>query len=346
MSHHTGGNPYHTPPAGLNVPTLQSTHIQNGVSNLARSAIPPVSNVTKPRMSYAASLRQGMTAVRQNLPTVARVAVSSHAPGPHDLSWDSASVTTDTSRRTQDASVSEVQGSATNNQPSLSQAGSSAVNGITNQGSTVQPSGRQTAAHVVVPPWRKPRTVAAVPSSYQPAPLNTTVAPGLLRQQQPQHLLSPGTVIRTLHYEEKLLQPSTLTSTAGDISGPHGLICGKYRYMVIVQILEQHYIALPIYTKHGRGIQHLPAPIQAEYISVRDHRNTNPFTPQSQHRPLQTADMDPSVAWLLPESIVHVTYPVCRFFKMPVLIAGHLDALSITSCKSYGSTPSPRIPDY
>lgn len=122
------------------------------------------------------------------------------------------------------------------------------------------------------------------------------------------------------------------------------MISGKDRHMVVVHVHDRHYIALPMYTHSGRGLEHLSASTAIEYMSVLDHRFTGVFKNQSTHRPLQTNFMHPAINVLLPQSVLHVAYPVCRQFRIPVLVEGNLSPASTSALRNFWTQLNSRNP--
>ena len=103
-------------------------------------------------------------------------------------------------------------------------------------------------------------------------------------------LFKPGMIIRALTHEQDFHDTADgSTMTIADkytTESKFGLIHSKYRKMIVLALYETHYLAIPLYTHNGNGVARKSRP--DEYISVRDHRSSGPFTQQTRHGELFT----------------------------------------------------------
>lgn len=107
----------------------------------------------------------------------------------------------------------------------------------------------------------------------------------------------------------------------------HGAIYTKSRKMIVVATFKDNYIAVPLYTHNGRGLEGKSNP--EEYISVQDHRVPGNFTPLSIHRPIVTEQLNDGIDFFHPKTTVHITYPVSRKYTLPVVKEGSLKRESV-----------------
>ncbi|MCJ1248486.1 hypothetical protein MMC30_005704 [Trapelia coarctata] len=105
-----------------------------------------------------------------------------------------------------------------------------------------------------------------------------------------------------------------------------GNVHSKVRPMIVVGLYETHYVALPLYTHSGNGLQQVKNPL--EYVSIRDHRSQEPFNKLSQWNPLVTGRMDEDTHLMQVKSTVHLTYPISRNYETEGTRMGFLDAQS------------------
>jgi hypothetical protein len=141
---------------------------------------------------------------------------------------------------------------------------------------------------------------------------------------------SPGMIVRALIHEPGLRGVSGVsTATIVDrytTDSKFGAICSKYRKMIVINTYEDHYLAIPLYTHNGRGLDRKSKP--DEFVSVRDHRQTEPFHALSAHRPLVTERLTPGIDLYDPKSTAHITFPVSRRYELPVVHEGYLHETS------------------
>jgi len=105
-----------------------------------------------------------------------------------------------------------------------------------------------------------------------------------------------------------------------------GNVHSKVRPMVVVGLYETHYVALPLYTHGGSGLQQVKNPL--EYVSLRDHRLQESFNKLSAWNPLVTGRMDEDTHLMQVKSTVHLTYPISRYYDMEGTRMGYLDVQS------------------
>lgn len=105
-----------------------------------------------------------------------------------------------------------------------------------------------------------------------------------------------------------------------------GTIHSKYRKMIVIALYETHYLAIPLYTHNGNGVARKPKP--DEYISVRDHRSSEPFSKQTVHGELVTDQVNTGIHPYDPNCLAHITYPVARKYDLPVIVEGQLNKRS------------------
>lgn len=94
----------------------------------------------------------------------------------------------------------------------------------------------------------------------------------------------------------------------------------EVRFMIVVALFYDHYLAIPLYTHGGNGLAHKDN--KWEYASIQDHRN-----PRSMHEAgimLHTEYLKPDCKHLLPQSVAHIAYPVSRKYNLPVAPQGRL----------------------
>lgn len=147
----------------------------------------------------------------------------------------------------------------------------------------------------------------------------------------PKESFKPGTIIRAVLHEPDFQGASGASNvTDGDkfrTNSVHGPIYTKTRKMIVLATFKDNYIAIPLYTHNGRGLQGKLNP--EEFVSVQDHRATGPFTPLSMHRPLVTEHLNPGIDLFHEKTAVHITYPVSRKYSLPVVQEGRLNNESV-----------------
>ncbi|KAK2761806.1 hypothetical protein FQN54_001634 [Arachnomyces sp. PD_36] len=136
--------------------------------------------------------------------------------------------------------------------------------------------------------------------------------------------LKPGTIIRGQMYAEytpsKYQTPEKQSDHYFDTRW--GKAYGEERHMVIVNCFQDHFVALPVFTHHGKGTANKKDP--REYVTLHDHRHTKEANAQSPHKPLRTTYMDGGIFLFRRKSVVHITAPMCKNLNHPVVLEGYL----------------------
>lgn len=99
----------------------------------------------------------------------------------------------------------------------------------------------------------------------------------------------------------------------------------EIRFMIVVALFHDHYLAIPLYTHGGNGLARKQN--KWEYASIQDYRE--PRSLQEGGFLLHTEFLKPDCKHLLPKSVAHITYPVSRKYILPVAPQGHLRQDSI-----------------
>lgn len=148
----------------------------------------------------------------------------------------------------------------------------------------------------------------------------------------PKESFKPGTIFRAVLHEPDFKGVAGATNfteidrfrTTDTVHGP---IYTKTRKMIVLATFQDNYIAVPIYTHNGRGLEGKTKP--EEFVSVRDHRARGPFTQLSVHRPLVTEHLNEGIEPFHVKAAVHITYPVSRKYTLPVVQEGRLKKESV-----------------
>ena len=138
-----------------------------------------------------------------------------------------------------------------------------------------------------------------------------------------------GMILRAFLHEEyrprmlaaSLSRPGTDVSRTKTTQGPY--VFSKHRPMIVVALFENHYVVVPLFTHRGQGLQYVKNP--DEYVSIRDHRSTEPFTRLSRHKPLVTDSLS---IGLEPNTTAWITYPVSRLYDLESELCGFLNPAS------------------
>lgn len=162
----------------------------------------------------------------------------------------------------------------------------------------------------------------------------------------PKEAFKPGTIIRAvLHEQDFQGVAGTSEVTRADkyqTDSVYGRIYTKTRKMIVLATFEDNYLAVPLYTHNGRGLEGKPKP--QEFVSVRDHRRPGPFTQLSIHRPLVTEHLNAGIELFHLKSTAHVTYPVSRKYTLPVVLEGRLTQRSVDQlAELFGEYISPFV---
>ena len=99
----------------------------------------------------------------------------------------------------------------------------------------------------------------------------------------------------------------------------------EVRYMIVVALFYDHYLAIPLYTHGGNGLAHKDN--KWEYASIQDHRE--PRSLREAGTLLHTEYLKPDCKHLLPKSVAHIAYPVPRKYTLPVAPQGRLREESV-----------------
>lgn len=94
----------------------------------------------------------------------------------------------------------------------------------------------------------------------------------------------------------------------------------EVRFMIIVALFYDHYLAIPLYTHGGKGLARKDN--KWEYASIEDYREPRSF--REAELLLHTEYLKPDCKHLLPNSVAHVAYPVSRKYTLPVAPQGRL----------------------
>ena len=145
-------------------------------------------------------------------------------------------------------------------------------------------------------------------------------------KQIPKEYYKPGMIIRAALHEQDLNarnRRSEITEADRFRSETRfGTIFTKYRKMIVVEKYEDHYIALPLYTHNGKGLEWKARP--EEYVSIKDHRQKGDFKPLSRHPALVTEAINDGIDPFDAKSTAHLTYTVSRNYNLPVVHEGQL----------------------
>ena len=94
----------------------------------------------------------------------------------------------------------------------------------------------------------------------------------------------------------------------------------EVRFMIVVALFYDHYLAIPLYTHQGNGLARKHN--KWEYASIEDYRGPKSFN--EGEFLLHTEYLKPDCKHLLPQSVAHVAYPVSRKYALPVAPQGYL----------------------
>ena len=101
----------------------------------------------------------------------------------------------------------------------------------------------------------------------------------------------------------------------------------EVRFMIIIALFYDHYLAIPLYTHGGNGLTRKDN--KWEYASIEDYRE--PRSLQEARFLLHTEYLKPDCKHLLPNSVAHIAYPVSRKYTLPVAPQGRLTEDSKTA---------------
>ena len=94
----------------------------------------------------------------------------------------------------------------------------------------------------------------------------------------------------------------------------------EVRFMIVVALFYDHYLAIPLYTHGGNGLARKEN--RWEYASIEDYRE--PRSLREAGFLLHTEYLKPDCKHLLPKSVAHISYPVSRKYSLPVAPQGRL----------------------
>lgn len=142
----------------------------------------------------------------------------------------------------------------------------------------------------------------------------------------PKDKYRPGMIVRCVIHEPTMDRTSHSMFTVASVmvtATKLGPVTSKCRKLIVIGTYEDHYMAVPLYTHNGKGLSRKSKP--DEYISVRDHRQTEPFSRLSKHPPLVTNYLNPGVLPYDPVTTAHIPYLVSRGYVLPVVHEGYLE---------------------
>ena len=143
----------------------------------------------------------------------------------------------------------------------------------------------------------------------------------------PKSFYKVGMIIQAaLHEDDFRATNSTMTEDSvadkNVTESVFGKIHTKFRKMIVIACYERNYVAIPLFTHNGRGLENKNPD---EYISVRDHRaGSGKFQELSKHGQLLTEYFHNGIRLLDPKSTAHITYPLSRKYSLEVVHEGHL----------------------
>ena len=148
--------------------------------------------------------------------------------------------------------------------------------------------------------------------------------------QLPKKDFMSGMIINTVVFQED----SNPYLSRGSIHTSMSAFCnvyGKPRYLIVTQLHETHYQALPIYCHGGKGLQGKES-YEHDFVSVRDGRIKQNFEALSVYLPLVTNGQGP---FLDPKSVLHFTHPISRRYELKIDVCGSLRPESVKELKNY-----------
>lgn len=105
--------------------------------------------------------------------------------------------------------------------------------------------------------------------------------------------------------------------------GDFGPIYSENRIFIVVNVAEDVYTAIPLFTHEGKGLANVLD--KKSWVSVEDHRQLGKCTQQSEHHPLRTFFMSPECDRLDPVSAAWIPYAFPCRYDVPVAYQGRLD---------------------
>lgn len=108
--------------------------------------------------------------------------------------------------------------------------------------------------------------------------------------------------------------------------GDFGPIYSENRFFIVVNVAEDVYSAIPLFTHEGKGLANILD--KNSWVSVEDHRQLGKCIQQSEHQPLRTAVLSPECDGLDPVSTAWIPYAFPCRYDVPVAYQGKLNRAS------------------
>ena len=178
------------------------------------------------------------------------------------------------------------------------------------------------------------RIAATAPTNVANTPAELDKIRFKLRSKE---VLSPGRIVRVKHVEDHFRNsdPAYPVNPKNSFYIPEwGFVSCKERKMVILQVFEEHIVALPVLTFNGKGIRFLAQSTQQEYISIRDGRPDGPTCiQQNSFKPI-VAMLNPGIKPLKPLSVVRYTFSISVSLKRALVLEGKIIAESLQTLQN------------
>ena len=146
------------------------------------------------------------------------------------------------------------------------------------------------------------------------------------------HEFRPGMIIHAPLFEEDRYQNKSCGPSEYRSIAAQGMVFGKPRYMIVVGLHYDHYIAVGIYTHEGKGLANKPNH-KGEYVSVRDGRiPKGKYTKLSDHKELVTNGVGSHIN---PLSTAWYTRPISRSYDLRIKCEGSLTEDSLNRLCDY-----------
>ena len=145
-------------------------------------------------------------------------------------------------------------------------------------------------------------------------------------KKYPKTMFKDGMIVRAPLHEQDV-HASTNPPDHTITESHYGRIHTKFRKMIIVGLYDAHYVAVPIYSYEGKGLEFKK---KDEYISVQDHRQQPPTVEkQSGLGVLVTEKLNTDVSRYHPRSAAHITSPHSRKYDGHCVIEGQISEISL-----------------
>ena len=108
--------------------------------------------------------------------------------------------------------------------------------------------------------------------------------------------------------------------------GDFGPIYSENRIFIVVNVAEDVYTAIPLFTHEGKGLANILD--KKSWVSVEDHRQLGKCIQQSEHQPLRTAFLSPECDKLDPVNTAWIPFALPCRYDVPVAYQGKLDKAS------------------